>query len=119
MLLGGGWLAGLLLAGCAGSAGLQAPASAQPYFHQDMFHEQNERLKQIVPGMSEAQVRSLAGAPSEQRLRENGGKVLLYRLSFYKGPEPMSTWPRQVFLTSETRVVFDRQGKVTAVHRQP
>ncbi len=119
ILLAAGWLISLLAAGCGGGPGPLTAAPARPYFHQDMFHEQIQRLKQISPGMSETEVRSLAGTPSEERPRENGGKVFLYRLSFYQGPEPMGTWPRQVFLASETRVVFDRQGRVTAVHREP
>ncbi len=101
--------------------GLAATVAAKDtldFFNESLFFEKVNQLSRISLGMSEAEVIRTAGPPMQKMSLGDGTTVFLYRLRLYKGPGPFD-YPRQIYLTSETRVVFDKQGRVVATFREP
>lgn len=105
--------------GITGSQALWARNDAVEFFNQDRFHEKVSALNEIPIGATEAEVIRTVGEPVEKKEISGGSKIFIYRLRLYKGPEPFSKWPRHVYLSSETRIVFDKHGRVTSNYREP
>lgn len=89
------------------------------FYNEDLFFEKVSALGQVKIGASAAEVVTMVGEPVEKTALRDGSKVFVYRLRLYKGREPLSSSSRQLYLTSETKIVFDNHDRVTAIYREP
>ena len=89
------------------------------FYNEDLFFEKVNALGQIKIGASTAEVIGMVGEPVEKTALGDGSKVFVYRLRLYKGREPLSNLSRQLYLTSETKIVFDNHDRVTSMYREP
>lgn len=113
-----GLLLAVALAGFTGKAAVAAGEAIDVY-NEDVFFEKVNALGKIPIGATEAEVIRAVGAPVDKKQLSDGSWVFLYRLRLYKGPGAFGSLPQQVYLTSETRLVFDKNGRVSAVYREP
>lgn len=107
-----------ILAGLTGKLTAAADDAIHMY-NEDLFFEKVNALEKIPIGATQAEVIRMVGEPVDKTHLLDGSKVFLYRLRLYKGPGAFGSLPQQVYLTSETRVIFDKAGKVTAMYREP
>lgn len=107
-----------LLAGVTGQGAAAAEDAIQLY-NEDLFFEKINALNKVPIGATEAEVIRAVGEPVDKTHLSDGSKVFLYRLRLYKGPGGSGGLPQQVYLTSETRIVFDKNGRVTSSYREP
>lgn len=110
-------LAAALLAGVTGT--MAASGDAIEFYNEDLFFEKVNALSKVPLGATETEVIRAVGEPVAKTRLQDGTQVFVYRLRLYKGPGTFGSLPPQVYLTSETRVVFDQNGKVASLHREP
>lgn len=91
----------------------------QEMFDKDLFYQRVRLLQSVNMGATEKVVLEALGPPQAREGAPEGGQVFIYRVRCYAGPEPFSLWPRHLSLTSETRITFDRGGRVTATAFKP
>lgn len=111
-------LAVVILAGVSGQAAAAANDATQLY-NEDLFFEKINALNKVPIGASEADVIRAVGEPVDKTRLGDGSTVFLYRLRLYKGPGAFGSLPQHVYLTSETRIVFDKNGRVSSSYREP
>jgi hypothetical protein len=111
-------LAVAMLAGVTGKAAAAADDATKMY-NEDLFFEKVNALNKIPIGATEAEVIRAVGEPLDKTHLHDGSRVFLYRLRLYKGPGAFGALPQQVYLTSETRLVFDKNGRVSSLYREP
>ncbi len=107
-----------LLGALPGKAAVAANDAIDVY-NEDVFFEKVNALGKIPIGTTEAEVIRAVGAPVDKKPLGDGSRIYVYRLRLYKGPGAFGSLPQQVYLTSETRLVFDKNGRVSAVYREP
>ncbi len=111
----------LFVAILAGATGNQTTArnDAIDFFNEDLFFEKINALNTIRIGATEIEVIRTLGEPVAKTVLSDGSRIFIYRVRLYKGPELLGGSPSQVYLTSETRIVFNKDGRVTANYREP
>jgi hypothetical protein len=111
----------LFVAILAGVTGNQTTAGndAIELYNEDLFFEKVKALNDIKIGATEAEVIKAVGEPAEKTVLSDGSRIFIYRVRLYKGPEPFAASPRQIYLTSKTRIVFNKDGRVTSSYREP
>jgi hypothetical protein len=90
----------------------------EEFFDKDLFLERVKILTSVKRGDTEAEVVKALGQPQIQGITPEGHKEFTYRVRCYAGLEPLSQWPRHS-LTYETRITFDREGRVSTIQTKP
>jgi hypothetical protein len=90
----------------------------EEFFDKDLFLERVKILTGVKQGDTEAEVVKTLGQPQVQEITPEGHKEFTYRVRCYAGLKPFNRWPRHS-LTYETRIIFDREGRVSHIQTKP